>query len=366
MRQPRLAAAVGRDCGPCQITGRRPGLRHLEYRGEDVPPLLELSLLARRGGLPDQPRAPEIRAVPRVRDARIGPEHVACGKLALGGEQRQRQIACGGPGPLGLGVRHHLPDGLEHVRGRSVLECLPHELCRQIDLAHTGSQRVLDIGHRLLGDAARTTDTRDLIRGLDQLGRPDDLRGIRWRTRRKDPVGGPAHRAGHLVDRHIGAGTKEVRHDSRELFDALVEFEVERAVNVIGRYLGLEGRPFAERDIEVRVLVVGQHDRHRPLDVRQSGVQKTPTRARRVDHVAVAEQDQCVDALVRHRRAQPGADLTQHPAAVGLVGNPERGQLISCERGHSTPRNFLMFPLTILAALSGPTASTTEASDFSE
>ncbi len=114
------------------------------------------------------------------------------------------------------------------------------------------------------------------------------------------------------------------------------------------------------------MLVVGQHDRDRALDVRQPGVQQSPAGAGGVHHVAVAEQDQRVNTLVLHRVAQPGTALAVHPRRVGQVGNLDGGTVRRRERRHSTPRKFLMLVLTIFVAASGPTASTTVFSDFSE
>ena len=114
------------------------------------------------------------------------------------------------------------------------------------------------------------------------------------------------------------------------------------------------------------MLVVGEHDRNRALDVGQAGVEQRPAGAGGVHHVAVAEQDERVDALLLHGVAQPGTAFAVHARHVGQVGNLERGATRCRERGHSTPRKFLMLVLTIFVAASGPTASTTDFSDFSE
>ncbi len=147
---------------------------------------------------------------------------------------------------------------------------------------------------------------------------------------------------------------------------ALVEFEVERTVHVVGRHLVLGDRALTQRHEQVRMLVVGQHDRDRALDVRQPGVEQSPTGAGGVHHVAVAEKDERVDTLLPHRIAQPGTAFAVHPRHVREVGNLDGGTVHRRERGHSTPRKFLMLLLTIFVAASGPTASTTVFRDFSE
>jgi hypothetical protein len=57
------------------------------------------------------------------------------------------------------------------------------------------------------------------------------------------------------------------------MLDALVEFEVQRAVAMIGRHLELGGGTLTERHEQVRMLVAGHHDGHRTLGVRQSRVE---------------------------------------------------------------------------------------------
>ena len=116
------------------------------------------------------------------------------------------------------------------------------------------------------------------------------------------------------------------------------------------------------------MLVVGEHDRDRALDVGQAGVEQRPAGAGGVHDVAVAEQDQRVDALVPHGRPQPRAAFAVHPGAVGQCPGCRAATIRreSANVGHEIPRNFLMLVLTIFTASSGPTASTTAASDFSE
>ncbi len=48
---------------------------------------------------------------------------------------------------------------------------------------------------------------------------------------------------------------------------ALVEFEIHRAVQMIGRQTGLRRGTLAERQEQVWVRVVGEHHRDRSLDV---------------------------------------------------------------------------------------------------
>src|SRR3954467_10624610 len=113
------------------------------------------------------------------------------------------------------------------------------------------------------------------------------------------------------------------------------------------------------------MFVAGEHDGHRALDVRKPGIQQPPTDAGGVHHVAVADQDERVDPFVIHRVAQPGPAFAVHPRRVGEFGNLDGGA-VHREGRHWTPRKFLMLALTIFVASSGPTASTTLFSDFSE
>ena len=125
----------------------------------------------------------------------------------------------------------------------------------------------------------------------------------------------------------------------------------------------------------MRMFVTGQHDRDRSLDMGQPGIGQRPADPGRVHDVAVAQQHQDIDALLGHRRLQPRRHLAAHPVQVGFVrdvqpavsGTGDLGDPRMRRRRHDCrPRNFWMFVDTILAAFSGPTASTTVASDFSE
>ena len=62
----------------------------------------------------------------------------------------------------------------------------------------------------------------NLVRCLDQVRRADHHRGLRRRPAREDPIGGAAHRAGHLVDRDTGTTGNQLADHPRELLDALV------------------------------------------------------------------------------------------------------------------------------------------------
>src|SRR3984957_4142926 len=83
MRQPRPDAAVHFRRRSAKLGDCGAGVRHVEHRGQDFPPLVELRLLARRWVLSDDPGAPEVRTVALIRDADIGPQHVACHQFAL-------------------------------------------------------------------------------------------------------------------------------------------------------------------------------------------------------------------------------------------------------------------------------------------
>ena len=122
-----------------------------------------------------------------------------------------------------------------------------------------------------------------------------------------------------------GPGWNQVGQHTREIRYTFVEFEIDRAVHVIGGQLRLLRGALAERQEQVRPFVVTDHHGHRPLDVGQAGVAERPAGAGGVDNGVVTQQDQRVDAAVGHRRPQPGPGLPAHPGKVGRFGNHRRG-----------------------------------------
>ena len=122
------------------------------------------------------------------------------------------------------------------------------------------------------------------------------------------------------------------------MLDPLVEFEVERTVNVVVGQFRVEGAALSERHVQVRMLVVGQHDRDRTLDVRQPGVQQRPAGAGGVDDVAVAQQHERVDALLLHGGSQPGAAFAVHPGAIRQVRNVEQRRTPAANRRNAVMR----------------------------
>ena len=123
VRHPRLAAAVGRDRRARQVAARRTGLRHVEHGVEDLAPLVELRLLARRRLLTDDPGAAEVGAVAAVADARRRstarrPRPARARWSAAAG-----QVAVSwSTTPSAFDVGHHLPDRVEHVGVGAELE----------------------------------------------------------------------------------------------------------------------------------------------------------------------------------------------------------------------------------------------------
>ena len=78
---------------------------------------------------------------------------------------------------------------------------------------------------------------------------------------------GSTHRTGQFVDRDRGTRRHQVGEHRGEMFDPLLEFEVERTVNVISGQFRVERAALSERHVQVRMLVVGQDDRDRTFDV---------------------------------------------------------------------------------------------------
>ena len=69
------------------------------------------------------------------------------------------------------------------------------------------------------------------------------------------------------------------------------------------------------------MLVGGQHNRHRPLDVREAGIEHRPAGTRGIDHAVVHQQDQRINAVVCHRGSKPRAGFATHPDKVRLLSN---------------------------------------------
>ena len=93
------------------------------------------------GSSPDDPGAPEVRAVALVGDADVGPQHITGGQFALGCQQRQA------PGRRAWSTpRRPCTCGITCQIGSSMLAIAPssnvaaHEAARQVDLPNSGRQ----------------------------------------------------------------------------------------------------------------------------------------------------------------------------------------------------------------------------------
>jgi hypothetical protein len=347
--------------------GAGPG--HTLDGGHDLLPSLELRLLTRRRLSADDPGAPEVRTVATVGDADVGPQHVTFGQLALGGKQRQGQVAVRGPHALSLARRHHLPDRFEHARRGPQFEGSPQKACRQVDLADAGGQSLVDFDHRLVGDPDGGSEAGQFVRGFDHLCGADNSGRIGGSTVGEQRLRRARHGAGGLIDRNHGPGGDQFGQNAGEVADSFVELEIHRAMQVIRGQLRLVRGALAKRQEQMRPFVVGDHHGDRPLDVGQTGVPQRPAGPGGVDHRAVAEQDHRINTALGHRRAQPGPCLATHAGQVRRFGNHQAitGAGARLRDGcHYSPKKLVMLPLTMRAAFCGPTASTTAASDFSE
>ncbi|OBG61111.1 hypothetical protein A5704_18530 [Mycobacterium sp. E735] len=146
-------------------------------------------------------------------------------------------------------------------------------------------------------------------------------RRIRRLAPGEQPAAGPSHRSGQFVDRDVRARWDQPSQLTRELLDAMVEFEVDGPVQMVVGHRRFRGRSAAKRHEQVRMFVVGEHDRDRALHVRQPRVQERPTGARRVSDVAVHQQYQRVHAVIGHRGPQPSASLGTHARPIRLIGD---------------------------------------------
>ena len=338
----------------------------------DLPPPGVLGLLA-GGRAPARPprcgRSPSgsRRYAMPVSTQRTSP----CGERALGAQQRAGDVAVDGPGQVGLVVRHHLPDRVEDVGLGAELEDAVQEGGGEIGLADAGREPRLDLGHGLLGDPQRVAQAGQLVGGLDDAGRAHDL------------AGGPRRPVGEQQRRDRGASPRSPRRRrwSPSAGTQLGE-RARRRPRRPRRRRGRSGRAGGrrrgrarsaasaeERREQVGHLVVGQDDGDRALDVGATGIAQRPARPGGVGDVGVGEQDQRVDALVGHQRPEPGAALAPHPREIRLR-RAGRGRSVAgvsrSRHQRSRPRKVLTLVLTSLTAASGPTASTTLASDCSE
>ena len=221
------------------------------------------------GSWPDDPGAAEVGVEAAVADADVGPQHVALGQLPLGGQQRQRQVA-------GAWSTRPRPS-CRASPARSDRACWRWRRARMpgartSPTGRSGARRVralLDVGHRLLGDPQARRMQAISSGVLTSLAAP-----ITWAASAGAPPGtadrprGASRRSTSSTATAAPAGIRLGQH-AREVLDALVEFEVHRTVQVIGGQVRLVGRALPERQEQVRPLVVGEHDGHRPLEVRQ-------------------------------------------------------------------------------------------------
>ena len=164
-------------------------------------------------------------------------------------------------GPSAMRSRHDLPDRVEDVGVGAELEDRAQERRGEVGLADAGREPRLHLGHGLLGDAQRVAQAGELVRRLDSLGRADHLA-----ARRRRPVGEQrsrlaAHRVGPLVDATVAWPARRSASAAAKSFDALVEVEVGRAVQVVVVEVELAGRSSATNGREqVGRLVVGEDD----------------------------------------------------------------------------------------------------------
>jgi len=213
---------------------------------------------------------------------------------------------------------------------------------------------------------ARSVIQRQFVGRLERLGAADHRSAVHRGPPPEQERVLAAQRMGPLVHRDDGTGDHEPGKVCRERLDSLVEIEVHGAVQMIWRQLCPEAVVLTDRREEMRPFVVGQHHGNGLLEVGPSRVGQGPDRARRIDDVGVAQQSERVEPLLSHQATNTRQTVLLHPACVGDLGDACRrdGRHQARRRHSSIPRKRLTLPLAIAADASGPTASTTEASDW--
>ena len=302
--------------------------------------LLELRLLARCRFLTDHPGAAEIGAVALIGDADIGPQHVAGDQFALSCQQRQRQIAVGGPNAVRL-VFAASP-------ARSAPACWPSRPARKSRRMNLADRSIC----RIPGASAACTSTMavSVIRTAVRMqanssgvlmslaapticaasaGRPD--RNSRGCARRIAPVSSSTATTAAAGSRSSITRAKFSTPSSNSRYTGPCRWSV-------GQTRFRRGA-FTERQEQMRVRIVGEHHRDRSLDIRQPGVTQRPAHPGGVHDAVVAQQNQGVHAAIGHRRPQPRAGLATHPLEVRCLRNVERRRGCGQKRSGLTSSN---------------------------
>ena len=207
----------------------------------------------------------------------------------------------------------------------------------------------------------RVADARDLIGRLDQLRGADDLRGIRRRTRREQPCLRAAHRPGQLVD-----GDRRARRASGRPAPCRNARRPRRIRGTAARACGRR----APRDSDAEPSRIGMNrcgcsSSASTIATGRSTCESPASSSGQLAPVAYTTlplpsrtsastplsfiESRSLAPHSRYMRAMSGS------SGISMAETARRR-----ERGHSTPRNFLMLVLTIFVASSGPTASTTD------
>ena len=221
------------------------------------------------------------------------------GELPFGREERAGEVAGRRPWSVRHPGGHHLPDRIEDVGVRTRIENRAEERRREVGLTDAGRDALLHFGDGTFGDPQALAHARQLVQCLDRLRRTDHTSAIGRRIGREQDRPLTAQGVGPLVHRDHGLVRHETTEFGREELHALVEVEVHRTVDVIGRQLHAEAIVLAHGGEEVRPLVAREDDRNGLLEVCSSRVGQWPDRAGRVGDVGVAEQHQCVEPLLR-------------------------------------------------------------------
>ncbi len=225
--------------------------------------------------------------------------------------------------PSAFDVGHHLPDRLEHVGGRAEFEGCG---ARTRPTGRSDAHRVRATSGRRRRPAsvmlAGLADARDLVDRLDQLRRADHRGGIHRRARGNSAL--PARRIAPVISSTATVAPAGTRSASifAKCCDALVEFEVQRPVQMVRGHLRL-GRPHPRGTAGTGADAHRRPARSRPA-ARRATARRRPAaswrrwRTRRCRCPAASTRQRPCSAIAARSRAPTSRCIRAKSGSVGM------------------------------------------------